>query len=66
MVQETRPIGDPPVLRQVLLMRRAGRSLSPAAEALVEALAATAGGGVSARHGPGAAPTGWAVMSEGR
>ena len=41
-VLKTRPIGDPPVLRQVLLMRQAGRSLSPAAEALVEALAATA------------------------
>ena len=61
-----RPIGDPPVLRQVLLMRQAGRSLSPAAEALVEALAATAGCGGSARRGPGAAPTGWAAMSEGR
>ena len=44
-VLKTRPIGDPPVLRQVLLMRRADRSLSPAAEALVEALASTAGCG---------------------
>jgi hypothetical protein len=51
MVQETRPIGDPPVLRQVLLLRQASRSLSPAAEALVKALAATAECGVNARRG---------------
>ncbi|MBR0646300.1 LysR family transcriptional regulator [Plastoroseomonas hellenica] len=35
-----RPITDPPIPRRVMLLRRAGRSLSPAAEAFVEALAA--------------------------
>ncbi|MBR0668203.1 LysR family transcriptional regulator [Roseomonas hellenica] len=34
-----RPITDPPIPRRIMLLRRAGRSLSPAAEAFVEALA---------------------------
>ena len=52
-VLKTRPIGDPPVLRQVFLMHRAGRSLSPAAEAFVEALYAGTRR-ENARGGPGA------------
>lgn len=34
-----RPIEDPPIPRRIMLLRRAGKSLSPAAEAFVEALA---------------------------
>lgn len=40
-VPEIRPIEDPPITRSIMLVRRAGRSLSPAAEAFAEALIAT-------------------------
>lgn len=40
-VLQTRPIDAPAMRRRILLLRRAGSSLSPAAEALAEALLAT-------------------------
>ena len=40
-VLQTRPIDAPAMRRRILLLRRAGSSLSPAAEALEEALQAT-------------------------